>query len=63
MKEGFAMNTKSFLSVLGIGMAAGAALTMTMKPKEQAMIREKAGQAMKSVGNAMESVAQNMHTN
>jgi len=57
------MNTKSFLSVLGIGMAAGAALTMTMKPKEQAMIREKAGQAMKSVGNAMESVAQNMHTN
>ena len=57
------MNTKGLLSVLGIGMAAGAALTMTLKPKEQAMIREKAGQAMKTVGGAMENIAQNIHTN
>ena len=57
------MNPKGILSVLGIGMAAGAALTMTLKPKEQAMIREKAGQAMKSVGGAMENIAQNIYTN
>ena len=56
------MNTKNLLSVLGIGMAAGAALTMTIKPKEQAMIREKAGQAMKTVGGAMENIAQNINT-
>ena len=55
------MNTKGILSVLGLGMAAGAALTMSLKPKEQAMIREKAGQAMKSVGGAMENIAQNIH--
>lgn len=57
------MNTKSLLSALGIGMAAGAALTMTLKPRDQAMIREKAGQAMKTVGSAMENVAQNIQTN
>ena len=51
------------LSALGIGMAAGAALTMTLKPRDQAMIREKAGQAMKTVGSAMENVAQNIQTN
>ena len=56
------MNTRNLLSVLGIGMAAGAALTMTIKPKEQAMIREKAGQAMKTVGGAMENIAQNINT-
>jgi len=57
------MNTKGILSVLGIGMAAGAALTMTIKPKEQAMIREKAGQAMKTVGGAMENIAHNINAN
>ena len=57
------MNTKNLLSILGIGMAAGAALTMTIKPKEQAMIREKAGQAMKTVGDAMENIAQNINAN
>jgi gas vesicle protein len=56
------MNAKSLLSVLGIGMAAGAALTMTIKPREQAMLRKKAGQAMKTVGGAMENIAQNINT-
>ena len=56
------MNAKNLLSVLGIGMAAGAALTMTIKPREQAMLRKKAGQAMKTVGGAMENIAQNINT-
>ena len=56
------MNAKNLLSVLGIGMAAGAALTMTIKPREQAMLRKKAGQAMKTVGGAMENIAQTINT-
>ena len=57
------MNTKNLLSVLGLGMAAGAVLTMSIKPKEQAMIRDKAGQAMKTVGDAMENIAHTIQTN
>lgn len=50
------MQVKNILPVLGLGMVAGAALSMTLKPKDQAMIREKAGSAMKTVGDAMENI-------
>lgn len=57
------MNAKGILPVLGIGMAAGAALGMAIKPKEQAMIKRKAGQAAKAVGEAMENISDAMRTN
>ena len=57
------MNTKGVLSVLGIGMAAGAALGMALKPKDQAMIKQKAGQAARFVGDAMENISDAMGKN
>lgn len=54
------MNTKSIWPILGIGMAAGAAIGMAIKPKDQAVIKQKAGQAVKTVGEAMENVSQAM---
>lgn len=57
------MNNKVILPVLGIGMVAGAALGMTLKPKDQAMIKQKAGQAAKFVGDAMDNISDAMHTN
>ncbi len=54
------MNTKGILPILGIGMAAGAVISMAIKPKDQAVIKEKAGQAMKSMGEAMENVSHAM---
>lgn len=50
------MNAKGILPVLGLGMAAGAALGMALKPKDQAMIKRKANQAMKTVGDAVENL-------
>ena len=55
------MNNKAILPVLGIGMVAGAALGMTLKPKNQAMIKQKAGQAARFVGDAMENISEAMH--
>ena len=57
------MQAKNLLPVLGIGMVAGAALSLTLKPKEQAMIKEKAGIAMKTVGDAMENFGNTIHNN
>lgn len=57
------MNAKGILPVLGIGMAAGAALGMALKPKDQAMIKQKAGQAAKAVGEAMENISDAMRSN
>ena len=56
------MNNKAILPVLGIGMVAGAALGMTLKPKNQAMIKQKAGQAARFVGDTMESISDAMRT-
>ena len=50
------MNTKGILPILGIGMAAGAAIGMAIKPKDQALIKQKANQAVKTVGDTMENV-------
>ena len=60
-KEGNDVQAKNFLPILGIGMVAGAALSMTLKPKDQAMIREKTGIAMKTVGDAMENIGNTIH--
>ena len=54
------MNAKGFLSIMGISMAAGAALGMAIKPKEQAMLKDKAGQAFKTVGETMENISDTM---
>lgn len=50
------MNAKGILPALGLGMVAGAALGMALKPRDQAMIKRKAGHAMKAVGNAVEDL-------
>jgi len=57
------VQAKNLLPILGLGMVAGAALSMTLKPKDQAMIREKAGIAMKTVGDAMENFGNTIHNN
>jgi len=57
------MNAKGIWPVLGIGMAAGAALGMALKPKDQAMIKQKAGQAARFVGDAMENLSDAMRSN
>ena len=54
------MNAKGMLPVLGLGMAAGAALSMAIKPRKQAAIKRKAGEAMKTVGEAMENISDAM---
>lgn len=54
------MNAKGILSALGIGVAAGAALGMALKPKDQAMIKQKAGQAARFVGDAMDNLSDAM---
>lgn len=56
------MNHKAVLPILGVGMVAGAALSMSIKPKDQAILKEKAGQAMKTVGNAMENISDTIRT-
>ena len=61
-RGGMNMNKKAILPILGVGMVAGAALSMSLKPKEQAMIKQKAGQAARFVGDAMENISDAMHT-
>lgn len=54
------MNAKGMLPILGLGVAAGAALGMAIKPHKQAVIKQKAGQAVKTVGEAMENISDAM---
>lgn len=54
------MNTKGMLPILGLGMAAGAALSMAIKPQKQAVIKRKAGEAMKTVGETVENISDAM---
>lgn len=54
------MNAKGILPILGLGVAAGAALGMAIKPHKQAMIKEKAEHAVKAVGEAMENISDAM---
>lgn len=56
------MTAKGILPILGIGVAAGAAAVMALKPRDQAMIKDKAGHAMKTVGTAMENISDAMRT-
>ena len=60
VQGGINMNTKGMLPILGLGMAAGAALSMAIKPQKQAVIKRKAGEAMKTVGEAVENISDAM---
>lgn len=57
------MNATGILPVLGIGMVAGAALGMALKPRDQAVIKQKAGQAARAVGEAVGTISDAMHSN
>ncbi len=54
------MNMKGILPILGIGVVAGAALGMAVKPHDQAVIKQKAGHAAKAVGEAVENISDAM---
>lgn len=60
-KEGNQMtiNNKGVLPAIGLGMVAGAALSMMVKPKQD--LKEKAGKAAKAVGQVVEDIADVMH--
>lgn len=51
------MNAKGILPILGIGMAAGAAAAMALKPRDQAVIKDKAEQAMRTVGETVGNIS------
>ena len=42
---------------IGLGMAAGAAIGMTMAPKKKNELKRAAGRAMKTVGEAAETLS------
>ncbi len=50
---------KNLLPALGLGMVAGATLTMMLKPKKPA--KHAAGKAIKAVGEVVENISEAMH--
>lgn len=50
----------SFAKGMGLGMAAGAALGAAMAPKRKRNMKKAAGKAMKTVGQVMEDLSDNM---
>ena len=51
---------KSFMTGLGIGMAAGAMLEAVMMPKKKGM-KCASGKMMRSIGDVVDSIAAMMH--
>lgn len=52
------MNSKGVLPAIGIGMVAGAALGMALKPKNN--LKHKAEKALKTVGKVAENITDAM---
>lgn len=52
-------NHKGILPAIGIGMVAGAALSMALTPKKD--LKRKAEKALKSVGEVVENITDTMH--
>ncbi len=49
-----------FLKGVGLGMMAGAAMGMTMAPKKRNDLKKTAKKAMKTMGQTMEDISENL---
>ncbi len=54
------MKEHSFAKGMGLGMMAGAALGAAMAPKKKSGMKKAAGRAMKTVGQVMEDLSNDM---
>ena len=54
------MTSKMTLPAVGLGVAAGAAVMMAMKPREKHSVQKVAGKAIQAVGEAVESFSNSM---
>lgn len=54
------MKTYGFWKGIGIGMMAGAAVGAAMMPKKKVTLKKAAGRAMKTMGQVMEELSDDM---
>ena len=54
------MKEHNFVKGMGLGMIAGTALGVAMAPKKKTSMKKAAGKAMKTVGQVMENISDEM---
>lgn len=54
------MKTNGFLKGIGVGMVAGAAVGAALMPKKKTSLKKAAGRAMKTMGQVMEELSDDM---